>query len=136
MENQKVKAKLVIELLGSPKDHVEKTMRMVIDKLKNEKDVRLLKEVTYKAEQNDKIKPLWSTFSDLDIEVASLKKLMDVCFDYQPSSVEIVSPDKFELTAEDYAYLLNEVVAQLHHYSFAAKQLAAENIMLKKKDQR
>ncbi|MFH1331988.1 MAG: hypothetical protein ABIH63_01760 [archaeon] len=134
MENQKIRAKLVIELLGSPKEHVDQTMKMVIDKLKKEEGVKLLKDATYAAEQNDKIKPMWSSFSDVDIEAVSLKKLMDVCFDYMPSSVEIISPEKVELSGVDYAYLLNELLAQLHHYAFTAKQLAAENVYLKGKE--
>jgi len=134
MENQKIRAKLVIELLGSPKEHVDQTMRLVIDKLKKEEGVKLLKEATYAAEQNEEIKPMWSSFSDVDIETVSLKKLMDVCFDYLPSSVEIVSPEKVELSGVDYAYLLNELLAQLHHYAFTAKQLAAENVYLKGKE--
>jgi len=136
MENQKVRVRVVIELLGSPKEHVEETMKTVLDKLKNEEGVKLLKEVTYKAEQNDKIAPMWSTFSDVDIEVVSVKRLMDVCFDYMPSSVEIISPEKFDITSNDYAYLFNELLAQLHQYSFTAKKLAAENIYLKEKDKK
>lgn len=131
MEGQKVKVKIVIELLGSPKEHVEETMKMVIDKLKHEEGVALLKEITYKAEQNDQIKPMWSTFSDLTIEVDSVKKLMDVCFDYMPSSIEIISPENFDVKSADYAYLLNELLGQLHEFSFLAKQLAAENMFLK-----
>jgi hypothetical protein len=128
---EKIKVKLVVELVGSPKEHVEETMKMIISKLKDDKSVNLIKEVTYAAEQNEQIKPMWSTFSDLTIEVDSVKKLMDVCFDYMPSSVEIISPEKFDVTSADYAYLFNELLGQLHQFSFMAKQLAAENMYLK-----
>ncbi len=136
MENQRVRAKIVVELLGSPKEHVDETMKMVVGKLRKEEGVKLLKESVYAAEQNDEIKPMWSSFSDLDIETVSIKKLMDVCFDYLPSSVEIISPEKVDLTSADYGYLLNELLAQLHNYAFTAKQLAAENIYLKEKDKK
>ena len=128
---EKIKVKLVVELVGSPKEHVEDTMKMIIGKLKDDKSVTLIKEVTYDAEQNEQIKPMWSTFSDITIEVDSVKKLMDVCFDYMPSSVEIISPEKFDVTSADYAYLFNELLGQLHQFSFMAKQLAAENMYLK-----
>lgn len=136
MDSEKIKARIVVEILGSPKEHVDETIRMVINKLKNEEGVKLLKETTYKAEQNDQIKPLWSSFSDLDIEVKSMKKLMDVCFDYMPSSVEIISPEKMDVVSADFAYLLNDLLGQLHQYAFTAKQLAAENIYLKEKDKK
>jgi hypothetical protein len=131
MENQAIKVKLVVELLGSPKEHVEETMKMVIEKLKKESGVALLKEVTYPAEQNEQVKPMWSTFSDITVEVNSVKKLLDVCFDYMPSSIEVISPENFSVTSNDYGYLMNELLAQLHQFSFLAKQLAAENMYLK-----
>lgn len=133
MENEKIKANMVVELVGSPKEHVEETMSHIIDKLKNEEGVKLIKETTYKAEQNENIKPMWSTFSDVSVETKSMKKLMDLCFDYMPSSVEITSPEKLDMSCEECAYLFNELLAQLHHFSFAAKQLAAENVYLKEK---
>ncbi len=133
MDEQKIKARIVIELLGSPKEHVEETMNIVMDKLKKETGVKLLKEVTYKAEQTDKIKPMWSAFSDVDLELSSTKKLLDVCFDYMPSSVEIISPENLVVTSHDYEYLFNELLGQLHQFSFTAKQLAAENLYLKEK---
>ncbi len=133
MDEQKIKARVVIELVGSPKEHVEETMGVIMDKLKKEAGVKLLKESTYKAEQTDKIKPMWSSFSDVDLELSSVKKLLDVCFDYMPSSVEIISPEKLVVTSHDYEYLFNELLAQLHQFSFTAKQLAAENLYLKEK---
>lgn len=124
----KVQAKIVIEILGMPKEHVEDAMRKVIEKLKGEQGVKLLRETTYKAEQ---IKNMWSTFSDLEIEVEDVSKLIGICFDYMPSSIEITEPNKMDLETTTIADFLNDFLARLHKTDMMLKNAIAENKWLK-----
>lgn len=123
-----VQAKIVIEILGTPKDHVEDAMKKVIEKLKEEQGVKLLRETTYKAEQ---IKNMWSTFSDLEIEVEDVSKLIGICFDYMPSSIEIIEPSKMDLETTTIADFLNDFLARLHKTDMMLKNAMAENKWLK-----
>jgi len=125
----KIQTKIVIEILGTPKEHVEKTMKDVIEKLKNEKDVKMLRETTYEAEQIEK---MWSTFSDLEIEVEDVSKLIGICFDYMPSSIEILEPHKMDLETVKLSELFNDLMAKLHKADMLLKNAIAENTMLKK----
>ncbi len=125
-----VQAKIVIEILGTPKNHVEETMKNIIEKLKNEEGVKLLRETTYKAEQ---VQKMWSTFSDIEIEVKNFSKLVGLCFDYMPSSVEIVDPLKTELETIEISDLLNDLLARLHKTDMVLKNAIAENMLLKQK---
>ncbi len=120
---------LVLEILGSPKDHVEKTLRMVIDKLKAEEGIKLIKETVYEAQE---IKQLWSTFADLELEIRDAEKLIDICFDYMPSSIEILDPQSMDLGSKTFGDMLNDLLARLHKYDMMVKSLRAENILLKK----
>ena len=148
MENQKIEeVKIIIELLGTPKGHIEETMMRIINKLKNEKGVKFLKnEIIHEPiqietppevlesmtpEEKKKVKPLWSTFSEVLIEVDSIAKLIGLCFDYMPSSIEITKPEKFEVKSKEYNDLMNDLVGKLHEISFMASELAAENMYLK-----
>lgn len=133
MKEDKVKARIVVEIAGTPKEHVEETMKMVIDKLKEFKGVKLLKETTYKAEQVEQLKGMWSSFSDLDIEVDNVEILAAVCFDFMPSSVEILKPEKLEMESKVIMDVFNDLLAKLHQYDMVVKNLNAENILLKKK---
>ena len=124
----KTQAKIVIEILGTPKEHVENTMKMIVEKLKNEEDVKLLRETTYKAEQLEK---MWSTFSDLEIEVEDISKLIGISFDYMPSSIEILEPPKMNIETIKITDLLNDLLAKLHKADMLLKNAIAENKMLK-----
>jgi len=125
----KVQAKIVIEILGRPKEHVEDTMKKIVDKLKDEEKVKLLKETTYKAEEIEK---MWSTFSDLEIEVEDVSQLVDICFDYMPSSIEILEPHKMDLETKKVSDLLNDLMAKLHKVDMLLKNTVAENNVLKR----
>ena len=127
---EKIHTKIVIEILGMPKEHVEEAIKKVIENLKKEEGVKLLKEVTYKAE---KIKEMWSTFSELDIEVEDVTKLVGICFDYMPSSVEIIEPLKMNIETTTISDLLNDLLARLHKTDMLLRNAIAENQLLKQK---
>lgn len=123
-----IKTKAVIEILGTPKEHVESTLEKVIEQIK--KDYKVLSETTYKAEEIDK---LWSSFADLKIEFPSPEKIFDFCFDFMPSSIEIISPDNLQINALKLTDNINDLIAKLHKYDMFIKNLRAENILLKRK---
>jgi len=128
----KIQAKLVIEILGTPKEHVEETIKKIIEKLKTENGVKLLRETTYKAEQVEK---MWSTFADIEVEVEEVSKLMGLCFDYMPSSIEILEPPKVDLETTAISDFLNDLLAKMHKTDMMLKNAIAENRLLKQKSQ-
>lgn len=129
----KIQAKIVIEILGTPKEHIEATMKNVIEKLKQEEGVKLLRETTYAAE---KIKEMWSTFSDLEIEIEDVPKLIGICFDYMPSSIEILDPLKINIETTAISDLLNDMLARLHKTDMMLKNAIAENKFIKQQGQK
>ncbi len=131
MKSKKIVARLIIEILGAPKAHVEETMGMVIDKLKAEEEVELLKKTTYESEQQEN--KLWSTFSEVEIKVSSFQRLMGLAFDYMPSTLEILEPAGLELDSNNVSDVLNDLLAKLHRYDMLVKNFNAENKVLKQK---
>src|SRR3989344_1244375 len=126
----KITAFSVIEILGSPKEHVEKVVQMVIDKIKNENGIKLVGGKAYEAK---KVKELWTSFAEVELEFEEMDKLVGFCFDYMPSSVDILEPDNININSGNFTQLLNDLLAKLHQYDMLAKNLRAENIVMKKK---
>ena len=127
----KIKARTIIEILGAPKDHVEKTMQMVIDKLKTSETVKLLRENIYGAEKI-KDQPFWSTFSEVEVETKDIEDLIGFCFDFMPSSIEILEPSSFAFQSSNINNVINDLLARLHQYDMVLKNVHAQNIILKK----
>lgn len=125
----KVTARVIIEILGAPKEHIEKTLREYIDSLKKDEKLEILKEDFAPAEEQDK---LFSAFAELDIRFAHANKLIDFCFDSMPSSVEILEPEKIELDSARLATTLNDMQSKLHHSDMVIKTLKAKGTLLDK----
>ena len=132
-EGKEVTAMIILEVVGSPKEHVEDTIKLIIDKVKDDKNWRLLKEKTFKADELKDMQNFWSAFAELEICFENLNKLMFFCFDYMPSSIEILEPESFKTEALDLADFLNDLLARLHKYDMVVKNLRAQLILLNKK---
>ena len=57
-----MKVKIIIEIVGSPKEHIEEVMKQLVEKIKEEK--KLLKYNIFEAQEKDK---LFFTFTEIDM---------------------------------------------------------------------
>jgi len=127
---EEIKAKIIIELLGKPKEHIEETMNKVLDELKERKNIEILNEETSEAKELEKF---FSIFSELEIKCVDISTLLGICFDFMPSSVEILDPDKLSFESKNMDNLLNDLLAKLHQQSMVVRNLHAENVLMKQK---
>ena len=128
-EKPKVHARVIIDMMGAPKEHIVQTMELLIKKIDTDDNVTLVEAET--AEPIEK-ESMWSLFSEIEITVKDIQYLIGFCFDYMPSSVEIIKPDKFRFDSLDFAGVLNDVQARLHQIDMILKGINAENKLLKK----
>ena len=131
--------RVVIELIGKPKEHIEKTMRGYVDKIKKEKDIEVIDEriadirkIDTKAKQEGILKEVWATFAELEMVVKGPMTLTYFCFDYMPSSVEIIGPEKLSYSNLEMTEFFNDVQSRLHQLDVLVKQMKSEVIFLRK----
>lgn len=122
--------RITVEVLGSPKEHVEKTLKQVIDKIKEDEKVKVTNVQAYESKEMDN--KLWSTFADIVFETKDFKKVLEICFDFMPSTVEILEPAGLEIDTNDIADLMNDMLTKLHKYSMVLAKLQGENVYMMK----
>ncbi|MBW2967789.1 hypothetical protein KY362_04845 [Candidatus Woesearchaeota archaeon] len=122
-------ARIVIEVLGAPKDHVEEAIKLVVDRAHKIKGAEVVSESTYEAEQKEK---LFSTFSEIEIWFDSMDVLMQFIFDFTPSSVEIMQPAKVEMKANHVSGFFNDFLLKMHELGLKLKDLSAKTQLLGK----
>ena len=127
-EQTHIRCKIIIEIHGKPRDHVEKTLREYIDKINNDSDLIILNSNFSEAVEKGK---LWATFSELDMIIKGIPKLIAFCFDYMPSSIEISKPDEFIMKKSTVEDLMNDLQARLHQVDMIVKNQKNENEFLK-----
>ncbi len=138
MTNDKIKARIILEMLGRPKEHLVDTMQKLVEALAKEKGIVVSqKEVHEPRKMEDKNnsempedKQLFTTFAEVDIEVADIVVLMGIVFRYMPSHVEIVSPETLVLENFSLNTIINELANRLHYYDSVAKSAIMNNNLL------
>ncbi len=120
---------IVLEMLGAPKEHVEETMKKVIDKMKEAATVREFKEFPPEKVPD---KPFFSSFTEAEIEFKDIERVVGFCFDFMPSSVEVLHPSELKMTGPNLNNFLNDILARLHQYDMVLKNVHAQNTLMKK----
>jgi len=130
MERQSITARVIIQMKGAPKKHIEDTLKLYIDRIKEEKnDIEVLSEDTEKAKKDG---DMYNVFTELEIKTKDSAGLVWFCFDYMPASVEIVDPDVIHYDSHEFTGFINDLQGKLHEVDMIIKNLSAENQVIKK----
>lgn len=129
MKEQKLITRVIIEIIGAPKEHVDATLKDVEEHLKQQSDMKVLKSNFFKAEKM-KDKPFFSAFIEDEIEFKNFDRLTGFIFDFMPSSIEVLEPSLFNVPVHDLNNMINDLIAKLHQYDMVIKNLRAENILM------
>jgi hypothetical protein len=126
----KITAEAIIQMMGGPKQHIEDTMRLYLDKIEEDyADIKVKKRYVCPAKKEGE---LYQLFAELTLEINGIDNLIWFCLDYMPSSIEIIRPDEFLYKSHDYTNFLNDLLQKLHKVDMALKNVSAENRILKK----
>jgi len=64
---------------------------------------------------------MFTAFAECDFEAPSFARLSETMFDFMPSSVEVIEPNKVSLEMSDATDLLNNISGRMHRYDEVAK---------------
>ena len=125
----KILTRVIIEIIGKPKEHIEKALRIVVEKIKEQKDIKVVEEKLFDAEKQEE---MFSIFAELGVLFMDIETLVGFCFDFMPSSVEILDPEKLNFNSNEFAGLINDLLAKLHQMTLKVVQNNIEKKSLKK----
>ncbi len=123
---KKILFRAVVEVLGKPKEHVDSTLKGYLKKLKENSKYEVLKEDLAELKQHEESE-LWMAFAELEIKTSGVTEIIDFCFDYMPSLIEIIEPEELQLDSLMVSSFLNDMQAKLHGVDMLAKQMKIEN---------
>lgn len=127
---QPITVRVIIELLGKPQEHIEKTIREYVDQIKKDKAFQVQRVEFSEIKKQDQAE-LWAAFAELEF-TTDLSDFTSFCFQYMPSVIEVLEPRKITFTDEQASLFLNDLQARLHQVDMIAKQLNMEVQYLKK----
>ncbi|MBM3247425.1 hypothetical protein FJZ17_02710 [Candidatus Pacearchaeota archaeon] len=144
-DNKKIKVRIILEILGRPKEHIMEVLKELVERINKEKGIQVTNKTINEAKvferkdekgniipKREEEQELYSTFAEIEFEAAEVTDLLAVCFTYMPANVEIIEPEAFELKNLDFNSLINEIIRRLHHYDSLAKTALMHNQILGK----
>ncbi|MBS3149303.1 hypothetical protein J4455_01235 [Candidatus Woesearchaeota archaeon] len=125
-----IKFRTIIEVVGYPEDYIKEAINKIIENIKQKEYYKIL--YLY-IEETKKLDKMFSTFAEIEIESQKLQDVLEFCFDYLPSSVEIIEPENINEKSTELAGFLNDLMLKLHEYNMVIRNLQAENKVIKMK---
>ncbi|MBI2630085.1 hypothetical protein HYW76_03210 [Candidatus Pacearchaeota archaeon] len=126
---QQIKAAMILEILGKPADYVKTALGEIVEKMGKEERVNILSKTIAEPKPIEGHEGVFTTFADIELET-DIEKLMILIFEYMPSHLEIVYPEKIEMTNADSNSFFNELARRLHQYDELTKTLLMEKQIL------
>jgi len=148
MDNKKIRAMIVLEILGRPAEYIVEALDKLVEQLGNEKGIKVINKEIHKPkiveqkkdekenkeQKNENVMKveaeLYTTFASVEVEVDEIITMMGIIFRYMPSHVEIISPENLMLSNSDFGTMLNEMTTKLHRYDEITKTVMGEKEIL------
>ncbi|MDO8516793.1 MAG: hypothetical protein Q7S33_01590 [Nanoarchaeota archaeon] len=134
MEDKKVRAIIILEALGRPPEYIHEFLTNHVEQLKNAKGVQVLSQTVHEPKKlENQEEEAHTCFAEIDLRVENLYKMMEIIFDYMPSSIEIIEPDELNLNLSEVNGFLNDLSGRLHKYDEIVKIMQLQSNQLSAK---
>lgn len=129
----KITASFLIEVLGRPPEHLEKTLSNIIERINNEEGViKIIKKDIKSPAPLKQQQDLFISFAEIELEAEDINVISGIVFRYMPSNIEIISPEKLSIKNSNLNDFFNEVTRRLHSYDEIARVIQNEKAILEK----
>ena len=129
----KMQVNMVIEIMGRPIEHVAESLKQLVEKMANEKGVTVLERIYHDPIKVEKSEDLFTTFAEITAEFDSLNNYFGIIFAYLPSHIEIINPEKINMSNYDLTELGNRILHRLHEYDAITKKILMDLQIANKK---
>jgi len=132
-DNEGIRAMLILEIVGRPKEHIIESLEKIIKEMDNEKDINIIsKKINEPVLMKDR-KDFYTSFAEVEVQAEKILNFMILIFRYMPAHVEILYPEIIALQNNDWNDILSELVRRLHGYDEVARVISTEKMILEKK---
>lgn len=118
---QTIRAVMIIEVAGRPPEYLSEAIKAHIEKINFIKGAKVINSTFATPKKIDEEKDLHTAFAEVEIETESMQKLLDIVFEFMPSSIEILDPAEIIFDIQETTNFFNDLAGRLHKYDDLAK---------------
>ncbi|MDK2849502.1 MAG: hypothetical protein PWP03_453 [Candidatus Woesearchaeota archaeon] len=122
-----VKARILLEMIGKPKDFLVQKLE---EHILNAEKVDGVKIISYEIEEPEEKEQFFSTFAEVELLFKDQTRLIYFCFEFLPAHIEITDPEEFLFTAKDLTDILNDLIIKLHSWDKTVRVINEQNKIL------
>jgi hypothetical protein len=122
-----VKVRVVFEVMGWPAEALNPSLNETVKMLINSKWKILKEELAEPEKISDK---MYSSFIEFEAEAPTLYDLFVFSLTFAPTSIEILSPSEFDMTAGELQDILSDICAKIQGMDKEIKIVASQNRVL------
>jgi len=115
---------VLFEVVGNPKEHIELMIKKVLEGIKNNKGIKIIKEDYGEAE--DAGEGLWGIFCESELLIKDLNLLSWIAFNFSPASIEIMAPKQVTMKDKDLTDFMGEFLSSIHQNNMASIKAKSE----------
>lgn len=132
-----IRATAIVQILGKPKEHIEKVVKDIADTIPEQGyTVERTELMPVEPAEGEDEEGLYSGLFEVDLKLDDHEELFAFIQDYNPTSLEVSEPDEFTMRLPDYNGLVTSVVTIVQQYDQLLKEKIAENIAISKRADR
>lgn len=128
MSEKEIRARMSVELIGTPAELLPKMLEKMMVKFKEREGVKVLREEF--LEPKPVGEKIYSSFVDVECNVNNIETLLGLVIDFAPSSIEIVEPEEVIMNTNEFQAIVNDLVAELRRVDTQMKQISMQNFAL------
>jgi hypothetical protein len=125
-----IRAQIILEVLGKPKEHVKDTLEKISKDFEKEKDISVVSQMFGEPKELEKSNGFFTGFLQIEFEAKNIDHIMMVCFKYMPANIDIITPEEIKVKNNLMNDFFNELLRKLHGYDEVARVLQIERINL------
>lgn len=122
----KIQARIILEILGRPKEYVLSSLSALLDRLSKEKGVLILDKTIHNPIEVKEAKNLFTSFAELTLELEDITTYFGIMFAYMPSNIETIYPEKIVLGNAEFNEVSHRLAQRLHDYEAITKRAIME----------
>lgn len=120
----------IFEIIGKPKEHIERTLKAYLENIKQDTTIVVLEEDYEKAEEIED--GLFSVMVEVEFLMPDFEKISWLCINFSPASVEILNPKSITLDQKTVTHWINDLLSRLHEIGAVQKSLQSQtNVLIK-----
>lgn len=133
IEEGYLRIRVLFEIIGTPKKHIEDTLKAYIENVKTHEGVIVLEEEFEEAteiknqEEEKETVPMWGTLAEVEMLVDGIDKLTWLAINFSPASIELLEPDNLTMESKEVSNWITDVLARLHEIGVHQKTINNQN---------